>query len=413
VTISILVFIVVMNMNSGKASGKATPALESEFYKKLFKNFDKGVNTVLESFRKKINVSVDNCERRLRKCERTVHEVIRKTKKECDNDVEQAEILVNKELRSKIIMGQWTNKFLSTSEQSSLDPITFSISRFALNVCLCHCDVLPEYLIAANIHKHLLDYVSMPNNYMVVGPSLMALIHISLFPQVRSAIVGAEGLPIILRIIVNSKSQPLLALSAKLLASLAIDVNNKAVLSRAGLFHALGDLILGNHCDVDNEVQIYAVSAILNIVHHNDANRRLAIELNIVKPILTILQTVSTERLLIICIRVLANIAFGNAYTAHSSLIAGAGECLSVMIEAIDCIRQPTLCHAILAALSNMCGNSDMNQTAIGNMSPVCEAAIRILTHSRLTYVVTEAANFLLAMCWKNNINKVEILFLE
>lgn len=356
---------------------------ENEHLRKLYKNFDKGVNTVLESFRKKVNVSVDNCEKRLKKCERTVHHVLRQSKKNFEADIQQAEVLVNKELRSKIIIGQWTNKFLATSEQASLDPITFAVSRFALNVCLSYCDVEPEYLIAANVHKHLIDYISMENNYLVVGPSLMALVHISLYPQLRSAIVSAEGLPVILRIVVNSKSKPLLALSAKLLASLALDANNKSILSRAGCYHALGDLILGNHCDVDNEVQIYAVSAILNLLHRNDANRRLAIELHIVKPILTILQTVSTERLLIICVRVLGNIGFGNAYTAHSALISGTGECLSVMLEAVDSIRQPTLCHAILATLANLCGNNDMNQTAIGNMGPVCEATVRILQHSK------------------------------
>lgn len=355
----------------------------SEFYKKLFKKFDKGVNTVLDSFRKKINVSVDKCEQRLKKCEKSLQNYVRKVRDACEEDLKQAEVLVNKELRSKIIISQWTNKFLATSEQASLDPITFAITRFSLNICMNYCDVSPEYLLAANVHKHLIDYISMENNYLVVGPSLMALVHISLYPSIRPAIVAAEGLPAILKIIVNSKSKPLLALSAKLLASLALDSNNKALLSRTGCFHGLGDLILGNHCDVDNEVQIFAVTAIVNLLHHHEANRRLAIELNIVKPILTILQTISTERLLILCVRVLANIAYSNAYTAHVALITGAGDCLSILIEAIDCQRQPILCHGLLSALSNMCGNNDMNQTAIGNMDAFVECTVRILSHAK------------------------------
>lgn len=117
-----------------------------------------------------------------------------------------------------------------------------------------------------------------------------------------------------------------------------------------------------------------------------------AIELHGVKPLLTLLQTASSHQLLVGAVRVLANIAYNNPLTANSALIGGAGEVLLEVLEAVDVTsnRQRTadvassneagavIAHAVLSALSNMC-NSEANQTHIGNMNGILEAALRIV----------------------------------
>jgi signal transduction histidine kinase len=208
----------------------------------------------------------------------------------------------------------------------------------------------------------------------------MALIHISLYPKLKSAIVSGDGLNAILKIVTYSKSKPLLTLY---LASLAIEPTNKALISRSGCFHALGDLILGNHVDVNVDIQISAVCAILNTLYTHDANRRLAVELNIIKPLLTVLQTSTNEKLLTLSVRVFANMSFRDTTTAHSALLGGAGDCLATLLGSIDFMKQSQLAHAILAALANMCGKSDLNQTAIGNIDRIGDIVLRILEFSR------------------------------
>ena len=58
-------------------------------------------------------------------------------------------------------MSQWTNTFLASSEEQSLDPITFAISRFSLNICCSFDSVHPLYLIETGIHKQLVNYISL------------------------------------------------------------------------------------------------------------------------------------------------------------------------------------------------------------------------------------------------------------
>lgn len=352
-----------------------------DFYKKLFLKFDRGLNATLESFRKTVYVSVQKVESRLTNCEQTLKSYISKTKGDCAAEVNLAEILVNKELRSKIIMSQWTNKFLSTTSNDTLDPITFSLSRFSLNISLCFNDVSPTYLLQTNIHKHLVDYIGLQSE-LVIGPSLMALVHISLYPELRSPIVAAGALPILLKLMIHHDSKIILAQAVKLCASLSLEPSNKTLMSQSGCMHAMFDLILGVHQDVDRHIQYYAVCALVNVMYKNDANRLLAVELNGIKPLLTIMRSTSHEDIIVHAIRSLANISYGNGYTANCILVAGGGEVLVEILESGDIIRQPLIAHAVLGAFSNIC-NSDANQSHIGSIKGLVEVAIRICEHAR------------------------------
>lgn len=352
-----------------------------EFYKKLFAKFDRGLNSSLESFRKTIYVSIQKVETRLANCERTFRNLIDRTKNDCIQDINMAEVLVNKELRSKIIMSQWTNKFLSSTSNNTLDPITFSMARFSLNVSLCFNDVPPMYIIETNIHKHLVDYIGLQSE-LAIGPALMALCHISLFPELRAPIVAAGALPVLLKLMTHHDSKLILAQAVKLCASLSLEASNKTLLSQSGCMHAMFDLVLGVHQDVDRHIQYYAVCSLVNVMYKNDANRLLAVELDGIKPLLTVMRASSHEDIIVHAIRALANISYGNGYTANCILVAGGGEVLVEILESGDIIRQPLTAHAVLAAFSNIC-NTDVNQSHIGSIKGLVECAVRICEHAR------------------------------
>ncbi len=397
----------------------------NEFYKKLYRKFDKALNSCLEGFQKTINTSIMKVENRLHQCEETMKLYMEKSKKSFEDELHLAETLVNKELRSKVIMSQWTNLFLATSEQSNLDAVTFAISRFALNIALTYDSVSPDYLIQTGIPKHLINYLN-TGQVLVIGPSIMALVHMSLFRELKHVIVEEGALPPILKIMYHFKSKPILSLCAKLCASLALDLSNKVVMAQSGCFHAIIDLVLGSHSDVDDSVRFYALCAIVNTVHCNDSNRLLSIELSCIKPVITVLQVSANEEILVQALRSIGNISYGNSFTANNILLGGGGEVIVEMLRSIDVNKQSALVHAALVALSNICF-AEINQTHVGNVNGMLETILGICESSRYVYfvyfeqrfsevvdylfraiyVVTEAANFILGCCWKNNINKV------
>lgn len=380
---------------------------KNDFYRKLFKKFDKTLTSTLDHFSKSVNASIQKVESRLKDCEETMQNYIDITKTRCENDLVLAEVLVNKELRSKIIMSQWTNKFVAATSEMSLDPISFALARFSLNLCISYNEVFPDYYLKANIHKHLIDYISLDSE-LVAGPSLMALTHISIFPSLRSEIVSAGVLPALLKLLVKSQSKPIISQAAKLCASLSLEASNKSLISQSGCMHAIFDLILGAHVDVDRHIQYAALSGIVNLLNRNDANRMLAVELNGIKPILTVLRSSSYEDILVQAIYALANIAYGNGYTANCILVGGGGEVLVEILESGDIIRQPMIAYAVLAAFSNIC-NNEVNQSHIGSIKGLIDVAIRICQFGRELFLISGAANFLLSSCWKNKINKARI----
>lgn len=367
----------------------------SELQKNLYRKFDKSLSTTLESFSKQIHSSISKIELRLSQCEHKVKDIVRKARGEFDRDLALAETLVNKELRSKVIMSQWTNHFLASVEQCTLDPITFAISRYCLNMCLCYGDVSVEYLHATKTHQHLIHYIGI-SNQLVVGPALMALVHLSLYPEMKKHIVSANVLSALLRLMAKSTSKPILTQCTKLLASLALEPSNKSQIAQSGCFHALYDLVLGNHVDVDEYIQYYTLTALINTIYRSDANRLLSVELAGVKPLLTLLQVTSAHQLIIGAVRVMANVSFNNGLTANHCLIVGGGEVLLAILESIDITSNASssadvsgnnhsgsiIAHAVLSTLSNIC-NTETNQTHIGNMNGILEITLRICQHAQ------------------------------
>lgn len=353
----------------------------SNFYSGLFRKFDKALITQIDRLSRTLNLAIDKVDKRLKSCEETMVYFIDCTNQKCETDLALAEVLVNKELRSKIVMSQWTNKFLATTNAEHLDPISFAFSRFSLNIALSFKEVDPRYLVKYKLHKHLVDYISQDSE-LVVGPALMALVHLSLFNELKGEIVAVGALPMLLKIMANSKSKTILTQAAKLCSSLALHRPNKTLMANSGCFHTLIDLILGAHTAINNHIQFFALSSVVNIVHNSDSNRMLAVELSAIKPTVTVLQTTTKEEILLEAVKVIANISYANGYCANCVLVAGGGEVMLEVLESGDVLKQPRIAHAILAAFSNIC-STEVNQSHVGSIKGLVDCVIRICDYAK------------------------------
>ena len=95
------------------------------------------------------------------------------------------------------------------------------------------------------VHQQLVAYMSLSSE-MIIGPALMALVHLSLLPTMRPLLVKEGVLSHLLRVFVEFDSKLILAQSCKLLASLALHSPNKLLIVTSGCFHGVVDLILGS-----------------------------------------------------------------------------------------------------------------------------------------------------------------------
>jgi hypothetical protein len=443
------------NNSGGRKAFIQKNLLDNDFYRSLWKQFDKGLATSLDSFSRQINVSVAKIEKRIKQCEVNLSRLVVQRQKFFEQELVVAETLVNKELRSKVIIAQWTNQFLSVSDgkeniapkdsqigsptnntqalspsrrgrkeikkppppprnatfqQNVLDPITFAIIRFALNITLNYRDVTLDFILYTGLHKNLIHFISLTDTYMIIGPALMALNHIVLINNEIKHILVCEGiLQKLLVLMTSSKlsNKVILSLCAKLCASLALEQLNKSSIAKSGVFHVLFDLILGAHCDINEMIQYYAITAILNTIYKNEINRKYAIEISGIKPLLTAVRTTSDNKLMAQAMHALANVAYSNAFTANCILVEGGGEILAEIVAITD-ILGPNyfIAESAYSAYSNMC-YSETNQTHIGNVEGLLDTTIRICENARIVSLINQVALFLVGCTWQNYINKV------
>jgi hypothetical protein len=305
-----------------KMNPNASNILKSNpLFKQLFQVFDKKLVNIVDSCSKQLNSRLLKVELKLKKLENSMFKYINDSKEIFEKEIELAETLVNKEMRSKILVAQWTNYFLALSDQIRLDPITFTFARYSLNICICYGEVPAEYFSKANVHKQLVSFANFESE-LIVGPAVMALSHLSLHhPDLRPAIASADAFPMILRLMVYSNSRPILINVCKLCASLALHYPNKACVVNTGCLHAILDLILGSHKDfVDENIQFACLCAVVNTVSGSDANRVLIVELNGIKPILDAIQMTSNNSIIHEALKALANISYCNAFAAGKVL---------------------------------------------------------------------------------------------
>lgn len=292
-----------------------------------------------------------------------------------------AEVLVKKELKSKIVISEWTSKFLSKTNDQQLDPITFAFARFSLNITLCYNDVPAAYFIKSNIHILLISLIGFQSE-LVVGPALLGLLHLSLHDEMKPAIVAGSGLAAVLKLMIHSDSDLILTQCGKLIASLALHFPNKPLIASSGCYHALFDTLANARRSNSETIKSQAAMAVCNIIHGSDANRVLSIELNGIPPLISVVQNCDKEQLLQRSIQCLMNISYLNSFTSSRILASGGDVVLIDILNSSDIMRQADIAWVSLATLSNIC-NSETNQAHIGASPGIVEAAIRICEYAR------------------------------
>lgn len=218
-------------------------------YKRLFRHFDKECQSRLDKIYTKFNTACQKVEDKIKRVEVSSVRYINRVLEKSVFDVDFAEGLIQKELKTKVIISQWINYFLCENDSSTLDPISYSIIRWCLNIALCHSEVTPEYLQLYDVHKKLIFYCSSSND-IIAGPAYLALSHVSLIPSLKHEIVISNILPICLKTLTHGHSVPIITYVCKLLASLALYRSNKLQIANSGCLHALIDLILQHNKNV-------------------------------------------------------------------------------------------------------------------------------------------------------------------
>ena len=250
-----------------------------------------------------------------------------------------AEVLVKKELRSKIVVSEWVSRFLSKTSDTQLDPVTFAFARFSINIILCYADVPASYFIQSNIHILLISLLSFKSE-LVVGPALLGLMHLSLHDEMKPAIVAGNGLPAVLKLQIHSDSELILAQCGKLVASLALHFPNKPLIASSGCYHAMFDVLANVRRDNSEVIKSQAAMAVCNIVHGSDANRVLSIELNGLAPLISVIQNCDKEELLLRSIQCLLNISYLNSFTSSRIIATGGDVALINILCSSDIMRQ-------------------------------------------------------------------------
>jgi len=374
-------------------------------FKHLGKIFDKQLTAFLDREAKKFNYSISKVEKKIQVAEARMLRYCDQTNVIADQEIKMAELLVNKELRFKTIMSQWTNSFLAESDTETIDALSWGFSRFCLNIAMGWNEIPARAILQAGVHKSLCDLIKFKSE-LVIGPALMALVHISFHDDLKPAITLANVLPTLIKLLVTSESKPILVQTCKLLASLALYFPNKVLITNSGNVHGLLDCILGTNKEIDDRIAHAALQGMVNVVNGNDANRNLLVDLNGIKPILGILQHRSEPHLLIECVKCLGNIAFCNSFTAGAMLSLGADRLLVELLNGDDILSQSEIVFTALAALANIC-YGESTQSHIGSSPDLVETALRIIKYGTDLLVVGEAAMLLVGVMWKNQGNKI------
>lgn len=252
------------------------------------------------------------------------------------------------------MVSEWTSRFLSKSRDTQLDPITFAFARFSINIVLCYADVPAAYFIKSNIHILLISLLGFESE-LVIGPALLGLVHLSLHPEMKPAIVSGQVLPAILQLMTKSDSNIIITQCGKLLASLALHFPNKPLIASSGCYHAVLDTIGGNIRKNSEETKNTSVCACANIVMGQDANRVLSVELNGLLPLIAVLNHCDGEALIIHAVQCLLNISYLNSFTSSRILASGGDVSIINLLNSSDIMRQAELAWICLATLSNIC----------------------------------------------------------
>ena len=357
----------------------------------------------IDAAERSLGRACDRLERRIERCELGLGHCVRELLTQTQNEMAVATRLVEREVRNKVLLSQWCSHFVADAVYEEMDPIAFAFCRLSLNVAATYQEVPYDTLLRSNVHTLLVSLIGF-KQHVIVGPALFALCHISLVDdRMRHDIVHAEALPGLLQIAVHNKSAAILALTAKLCASLALYPPNKSLIAASGLLHALIDLAVGAHVRVSEEVRLSAVTALLNTIYHNDANRSILVELDGIRPLLECIVHGADPQLVRRSVLVLANVAYRSSHNVGKLLREAADVAVLETLSVTDVINDPLMTQSCLLALAN-CGTSARYRT---HLAPVAVTPIlRVLRHSKDLASVILAGSLTSALAFDHTGNK-------
>jgi hypothetical protein len=189
---------------------------------------------------------------------------------------------IDGERLEKKVLCQWLNGFLAASAQDlQLDPIDFAFARFALNMAVAADKVPVQKMLDARIPSFLVGMLTSSND-VVLGPSAIALAHMSLHDAARIPIYESGAVPNLVRQARHCASAAVVTQVCKVLASLALRPENRQRVAGEGGMAAMCELIAEATEFMDfprctNGARAAAMAAMANFMYKSDANRKLLV----------------------------------------------------------------------------------------------------------------------------------------
>jgi len=192
-----------------------------------------------------------------------------------------AEVVDSERLEKKVLC-QWLNGFLAASSQElNLDPIDFAFARFALNMAVAADKVPVKKMLDAKVPAFLVGMLTSTND-VVLGPSAIALAHLSLHDTARVPIYEAGAVAHLVNQARTCPSPAVVTQCCKVLSSLATRLENRQRVAGEGGMAAMCELIAEATEFMDfprctNGARAAAMGAMANFMFKSDANRKLLV----------------------------------------------------------------------------------------------------------------------------------------
>ena len=378
----------------------------------LREQVDRKVCFLVQNFETQIKNRLTRLEGRLEELQDKFGDAIMATHDAMDELKKRVHFELVQEREDKILINQFTNVFLSECKmEEMISPVDFAFTRFAVNVAVFAEFEPPERMVSL---PSFLCSILASKQDTVVGPSLLALVHLSLHHSLVPLIMEQDISTLLIHQIRTSQSNPVLIQAAKLLASLGIHQSNKVTLSSSGCIQALLSLIqqaggksslYTQDFEVSLEVKEMALKALCNITEQSATNKNLLVEIGGLESILQFVDLTDHEGCILSGVKVIVNCMYGNEFNASSFFQHEGDSIFSRIIDSTNIQQSEELMHMLLMCVSNL-ANSQVNQIHVGS-SPLIEHIVHILKFAKSPVVVKQAAIAVVAVCHSNQQNKI------
>ncbi|GMI42355.1 hypothetical protein TeGR_g13220 [Tetraparma gracilis] len=238
----------------------------------------------------------------------------------------------------------------------------------------------------------------------------MALAHLSLHPETKGAIARAGGIANCVALVNGNPNAPIVSQCCKTLASVAMHPPNKPLMAGKGAIKALVRLVQSvgpDNLRVDDAALACAFEGLCNCAAGNDANRNLIVELGVMSTVEYVCENWTDPEVLAGAAKLIANLAYGNVYTAMMCLSSHCEEALNVSIKKGGGDSNPDVREAAMMAFANL-SNNESNQTHVGASGAIA-LAVKTLETSDDPKVLRAAALACASMGHGSFVNKTRM----